>query len=644
MGEGTRTGGGREMGGVAGACTANRGRRAARSGARRPVVSVVVGTACGALLLAACGSSSTATSTARAAAKKVAGGTVTWAEAPNATPNYIFPLAAFQYFSVANLSQFQELMYRPLYWFGKAGKPVLNEGLSLADPPVFSDHDRVVTIHLKPYKWSDGEPVSARDVLFWMHLLKAEKSIWAGYVAGAFPDNVIGMKALNSTTVQFTLNGSYNPTWFTYNELSQITPLPLAWDRTSLSQPIPSATATSLPASTPAGAKAVYNFLNTEAKKLSTYATSPLWSVVDGPWKLKSFSTDGRAVFVPNPKYSGSPKPSISEFIEEPFTSSTAEFDLLRSAKNALTVGYLPLHDFSQATVLKSMGYRLVTTYPFGFNYFVPNLNNPTVGPIFRQLYVRQALQHLVDQTGWIKAFDHGVAAPSYGPVPVEPANDFVSPFERSNPYPFSVAAAKKLLASHGWKVVAGVQTCENPGTGAGQCGAGIAKGATMDFTLEYATGSTTIKDAMINYQSEAAQAGIKINLTTGTFDQVIGVAVACTPSQSTCKWEMGNWGGGWVYSPDYEPTGGEIFATGAGSNASNYSSKTADHLIDLTHTAPASQSLPDLYRYEDYIAKDLPVIFQPEEGTEVVLASNLGGWSFNPYENLDPESWYFTK
>jgi peptide/nickel transport system substrate-binding protein len=37
----------------------------------------------------------------------------------------------------------------------------------------------VVTITLKHYAWSDGEIVSARDVGFWINMLKANKVDWA---------------------------------------------------------------------------------------------------------------------------------------------------------------------------------------------------------------------------------------------------------------------------------------------------------------------------------------------------------------------------------------------------------------------------------------------------------------------------------
>jgi peptide/nickel transport system substrate-binding protein len=79
------------------------------------------------------------------------------------------------------------------------------------------------------------------------------------------------------------------------------------------------------------GALAVYDYLNNAGTKVGTFATNPLWQVVDGPWKLKSFTTDGDAIFAPNPNHSGPVKPSLSSFEEKPFTTNAAEFDVLRS-------------------------------------------------------------------------------------------------------------------------------------------------------------------------------------------------------------------------------------------------------------------------------------------------------------------------
>ncbi|WP_245525997.1 ABC transporter substrate-binding protein [Acidimicrobium ferrooxidans] len=562
---------------------------------------------------------------------------MTFAEQVGAAPNYIFPFTASQYFTVDNTSQFQFLMYRPLYFFGVAGRPVINAELSLAALPVYSNNDTTVTITLKHYMWSDGEPVTSRDVIFWMNLLKANKANWAAYVPGAFPDNVASYSAPNASTVVFHLTGKVNPTWFTYNELSQITPLPIAWDRTSLSQPAPSPSAANLPDTTTSGAKAVYTFLNSQATNANAWASSPIWSVVDGPWKLKSSSTTGRMVFVPNPSYTGPVKPSLSEFVELPFTSDTAEFNTLRAGNGAITYGYVPSTALSQLGVVRSIGYRIEPWVEFGFNYFVENFNNPTYGPLFKQTYFRQAFQHLVDQPQWISTFLKGYGVPSYSPVPLAPANPYADAASRHNLYPYSISAAKSLLTSHGWTMVNGVMTCERPGTAATDCGAGIAKGFTLTLSLQYASGTTSITQEMDALQSAAASAGIKINLSQAPFNTVFANAAPC--SGSSCTWQIENWGAGWEYSPDDYPTGGELYTTGAGSNVEGWNDPTTNRLIAATHTSSNPQAALDAY--QNYMARVLPVVYQPLADYQVsAIANDLHGVSQNAFLNLTPEAW----
>ena len=40
----------------------------------------------------------------------------------------------------------------------------------------------------------------------------------------------------------------------------------------------------------------IFNFLTAQAKSLSTYATNPLWQVVDGPYKLTAYNPTTRRV------------------------------------------------------------------------------------------------------------------------------------------------------------------------------------------------------------------------------------------------------------------------------------------------------------------------------------------------------------
>jgi len=350
---------------------------------------------------AACGSGSPAKTT------------VTWAEPPGSPPNYIFPLASLKYFSVYNLSQFQELMFRPLYWFGVGAEVKLNESLSLAKPPVISADGRSVAITLKPYKWSDGTDVTTRDVEFWLNLQKANKSNWAGYSPGEWPDNLESVTLDSASQLTLKLTQSLGTYFLTYNELSQITPLPQhMWDKETTTGSVGDYDRS------PEGALAVYKYLDGEANKLSTYATNPLWQVVDGPWKLSRFDGSGNLTMVPNTNYSGPSKPHLTEFIEKPFPKDSAELDQVKagaSGGGAVDYGYIPLASATRSEVdsVKRLGYTVDPWYSWSITYFPLNFTNPTSGPIFSQPYFRQAMQDLVDQKTYISKAFNGYAVPT---------------------------------------------------------------------------------------------------------------------------------------------------------------------------------------------------------------------------------------
>jgi len=312
-------------------------RRAWRLGGRM-TMAVGAGAVALALVAAGCSSSSSTTSSGTTTGAKVKGGTAVWAEPPSTTPNYIFPFESSAYISVINSSNFAQLMYRPLYWFGDNGQPLMNSSLSLADAPTWSGN--TATIKLKNYMWSDGTPVTTADVMFWVNMLKSVGAIdWGAYTG--FPASFVSsIKVVSPTELQMTTNKAYSHNWFLYNDLSQITPMPPAWDKTASG---PSNCATKV-----ADCTAVYKYLDAQSKALTTYVSSPLWSVVDGPWKLSAFNADGHVSFVPNPKYSGPVKPSLSQFQEAPFTTDSAEYNVLRSPAaggQKIAVGYLPEQD-----------------------------------------------------------------------------------------------------------------------------------------------------------------------------------------------------------------------------------------------------------------------------------------------------------
>jgi hypothetical protein len=153
-------------------------------------------------------------------------------------------------------------------------------------------------------------------------------------------------------------------------------------------------------------------------------------------------------------------------------------------------------------------------------------------------LYFRQALEDEMNQQAVIDGPLRGYGTVTVGPVGTVPATQWLSPQGMSgNPFPFDLSQAKSLLTSHGWNVVPN---------------------------------------------------GIKLNLQPKPFAQVISTAGGnCVAAKLPCNWDMANWGGGWSFSPDYDPTGEQLFLSDVVANSGGYSGPADDSLINKTLTNP---------------------------------------------------------
>jgi peptide/nickel transport system substrate-binding protein len=309
---------------------------------------------------------------------------------------------------------------------------------------------------------------------------------------------------------------------------------------------------------------------------------------------------------------------------------------------------------------LTAEGYELNRGASYGFNYFPLNFNSsaPTspggepVRYVFGQEYFRRAFQHLVDQQGWIAAFSLGSANPTCGPIPLSPRGPLVNPAVISTaPCTFSVAAAGQLLSANGWNVVpGGTTTCVRPGTGAGECGAGIKAGEGISFNVDYASGYASFDDEMRDLAAQAKRVGINLSLTTHPFSTVLYAANPCTPTPSACRWTAENLGAGWIYGPDYMPTGEPLYDPGDLNNAGSYSDPKMTQLIRASITAHAGGEATALAAYDNYAEQQLPVVFEPTQiGTYssdagTLVSTKLGGYAANALGLMNPEDWYFTR
>ena len=610
-----------------------------------------------ALLLAACGPASGPASGGPPAAS--GGGTsVTFAMQPGQSANYPFPFYAgdaTKYDDVPNVDDFQYLMYRPLYWFGTGVTPYLNTKLSLAEPPVYNG--RTVTIRLKHnYKWSNGEPVDARDVIFSINMMIAEGTNYVFYNPQGLPADIASVRATSKYVVTIDLKtAKFSQTWFTNNELSQITPMPMAWDRT--------ASGRSNCVTVIASCTQVYDYLAAQALKggVSAIASSPLWSIVDGPWKLQSLNIQGKAVMTFNKQYGGPVTPGhITTFTELPYTSEQAEYNVLQDPTNnqAIDVGYLPTVDAPAPPAGALVGanpatlpnYQLSAQYIWQLSYMPYNFKNTTgQAPIFKQQYFRQAFQYLVDQEGVINGPLHGYGKPTVGPVALYPQTTYLSKqVAQGDPWTLKIQQAKNLLTSHGWQQRGGIFTCVSPGTGATDCGANIPQGRQLRFTMIYASGIDWMQSAARELTSNASLAGIQLTLKAESFSDVISAVFNndCfkQPKVTNCPWQLAQWGG-WTYAPDYLPTGDTLFQGNLPNNAGNYNDPHDNQLIKdtLQATTPA-QFDTAMHTWDTWLTKQLPVVYEPDQATLIETIKGLEIGPQNSADTIMPEEWHYLK
>ena len=612
------------------------GARDGRAGPRAPRRGVAVAGVAVGLLLASCSSTTAPASATKPHGLAVQGGTATFAMNNGDQFNWILPLP-----NEASYEPYQQnteySMWRPLYFDGNGTSPTIDQAESLAYPPVWSNGDRTVTIRLKPRHWSDGKPLTTRDVQFFFNLFEANKSQIATYIPGNLPDDVASISYPSASTFAIHLKAPVNPTWFDGNELPFVVPLPQqAWDRTSATAPVGNYDLTS------AGAKAVFHFLYGQSEKLSTYATNPLWKVVDGPWVLTGYSpTTATTTLTANPAYDGPDRPHLHRVVLESFPSATAEVDALRSG--ALDYGYLPFSDAALAPSFRSSGF---TVAPWNADYIQwaeLGYTSKTYGPLVRQLYLRQALQHLVDQPLYIAKAQHGYGSVNYGPVPDTAGSPYLTSVEATNPDPYSPGAARTLLVAHGWRPgPGGVLSCAHPGTGAGECGAGIARGAPLRLLFMYQTGSSTLTAEVEAYQSAAAAIGVDLILDPQSLTTMYSVGGVCPPGP--CNWGIilyANYM--WDYGdPEVLPGAGQAFGPG-NYWGGGYSSATADRLITGYHT---KAGLAPLSAYENYISRQVPSLWFPSSPYQIsVVRSTLQGWQPQQvFADPQPSRWYFVK
>ena len=602
-------------------------------------------TGAAALLLAACGGGSHGRRHAvganngpgiignlPAVGRPARGGTITVGQLATQTPSDIFPLVDSGSCTTPTLN-FIQSQYIPLYAGPNGAEPAIAESLSAAEPPRYSNADRTVTIRLKAgLRWSNGKPVEAADVLFYLDLLKAAlretSSNWCQYSPGEMPDNVANWTAKGPRTLVLHLTHAVNPSWFTTNQLQDVGagvyPLPSRdWNVDA-----PGGEHLTDWATNPADALKIYDYLHAEGRNAGTFASRPLWKVVDGPFVLRDFSvSDGSFDLVPNPAYSLEPRAAAGEIAVRTYATSGA---MLRSLESD-SLDIAPIDPGTQLGAIRKLrrhGYSVFGGPEWGWFGGVINFRDTTdhFDRVIAQPYMRGVFAELVDQPTIIKRVYHGWAVPAYGPAPTAPRSPYVSAGDAKAPWPYDPAKAAATLRAHGWDVKPGGQTtCRKPGGAAGECGAGIPRGTPIKFVWANVSGAASQVGALESqiFAADARRAaGIDVSFVSGKFSFLTADYNDQNPAASgyVNDWGVNNFGG--VYT-DYYPTENGLLSAGGSLNLGGYDDPAADRLMAASVASPERSAISDEVAY---LSRAYPVLYMPDQDWITAVSNRVGG------------------
>nr|WP_243239317.1 peptide ABC transporter substrate-binding protein [Sulfobacillus harzensis] len=488
----------------------------------------------------------------------------------------------------------QDQSFKPLIWLNTHWQIVWKS--SIAKKITYNAQGTVYHVFLnKKWHWSNGQPVTAKDLMFTWNVIKAASAAnapqpwpYVGVGTGDIPSGIQSVVENNNYEVTFTLKQPANQQWFIYNGLVQFFPLPAQTMDVD------------------------GNNWSKEIAYLGSLGTNPaaMEKVVDGPFILQKAVKNQYWVMVPNPHYDGH-KANVSKLVFDYEGSNDSEYAALKTGQ--INVGYLDLSQYGARGALVAQGDKIVPAYLMSDYWTDLNMRpGSTTRAIFDQLPVRQALEMGIDQQAINKKIYHGFAPPTYGPIPSTPRTKFFDPALKSNPYPYNPKAGKALLEQNGWKDVNGVMTKGNE---------------KLQFTMLYTTGTESTTQTVELMQQDWAKEGIQVTLKGVSFPEMISMEFNTSQPKT---WQMAT-GSGWAYDgPGWYPSGDGLFNTGA-PNGDGYSSSEEDALINATHQPQATQAktMQIFFKYEDYTAKQVPMLWENNFGGLDVFAPTVHNTSY---------------
>ena len=413
------------------------------------------------------------------------------------------------------------------------------------------------TFHLRDAKWSDGQPVTAKDFKYsWMKAIDPKEphdytyflyDIQGAedYSNGKTTADKVGINVLDDKTIEVKLE--HPVTYFDYL-VSFMTYAPIRQD--------------------------VYE------KYGENFNAEAQYFVTDGPFTVKSWQHEAEMVFVKNPDYWDAANIKLEKVTGVMIADDQTEFNMYEAGELDHTIQLT-------AEQKQAMTKGNVQTFSDGSVWFLAfNLNDP----VLKNVNIRKALTYAIDRDSFIK----NVAKQPWKPAlafiqpDVIPGEDGKTPWRDTVPSYFKdndIETAKQLLAQ-GMKEL------------------GITSIPKMKFMCN--------DNAAYQSYCQAIQEMWKKNLNVEVEIEPVPSAVRIDRVQKH-DYDLAYFGWG----PDYpDPmTDLDLFVTGGGNNYSDYKNPEYDNLIKSAKAEPDRAKKYVLMRKaEDLLMQDMvigPIAFR---------------------------------
>jgi peptide/nickel transport system substrate-binding protein len=248
---------------------------------------------------------------------------------------------------------------------------------------------------LRDAKFSNGDPVTADDVIFSLKRAAGEKSDWA-----RFFKPITSYEAVDKKTIRMKLDKPFTPM---LNNL------------------------------------ALFSASIVPAARVSSDADFFTHPIGSGPFVLKQWSKGEKMILAKNPNYWQAGKPAVDEADIEIIGEDNSRVLKLQAGELDAIIEV----PYNQMAQLRANGDIKVATADV-FRIELVQLN--TTKKPFDDVRVRQALNYAVDKEALVKGALYGAGKVAVSSIPIMAYHN-----EDLKPYPFDPAKAKSLLAEAGY-------------------------------------------------------------------------------------------------------------------------------------------------------------------------------------------------